>query len=146
MNSQRIEKSAVDGITGADQRMPEVWIEADCPRAEGLRVCRRQRVVRPVFVIGRRRSYIDTPEAREVDLQIPDQQPFSVSRRHCAIELADSKVVVRDLGSRFGTLVDGVRLGEARGRVEVSLPLSRGVHRIVLGPNAAGLCLRLTIA
>ena len=145
MNSQGIEKPAVDGITGADQWMPEVWIEADCPRTERLRACRRQPVVGPVFVIGRRRRYLDTPEAREVDLQIPDQQPFSVSRRHCAIELADSKVVVRDLGSRLGTLVDGVRLGEARGGAEVSVLLSRGVHRIVLGSKAAGLCLRLTI-
>ena len=45
----------------------------------------------------------------EADVQIDDT---SVSRLHCAIVLG-SEVIVRDLGSTNGTLIDGVRAAEA---------------------------------
>ena len=37
-----------------------------------------------------------------------------VSRRHCTIEVTDAGVVVTDLGSRNGTLVNGERLASQR--------------------------------
>ncbi len=45
----------------------------------------------------------------EVDIQIDDT---SVSRLHCAIVLG-SEVIVRDLGSTNGTLIDGIRATES---------------------------------
>src|SRR5437763_16766776 len=44
------------------------------------------------------------------DLQLEDQK---VSRHHAVIEVHDGQTVLRDLGSRNGTYVDGVRLSGA---------------------------------
>ena len=48
-------------------------------------------------------------ELTEADIQIDDT---SVSRLHCAIVLG-SEVIVRDLGSTNGTVVDGDRASES---------------------------------
>ena len=37
-----------------------------------------------------------------------------VSRRHCELDEVDGVLVVRDLGSRHGTYVNGMRVSEAR--------------------------------
>ena len=44
------------------------------------------------------------------DLQLDDQK---VSRHHAVIEVHERQAVLRDLGSRNGTYVDGVRLSGA---------------------------------
>jgi tetratricopeptide (TPR) repeat protein len=48
----------------------------------------------------------------------------SVSRRHCEVDLRDDVVVVRDLGSRNGTLVAGVPIG---GEIALSGPTEIGL-------------------
>jgi CRP-like cAMP-binding protein len=45
------------------------------------------------------------------DLSIPDQLPYQVSRNHCVVEQSGDDLVVRDLGSRLGTIVNGTPLG-----------------------------------
>jgi len=45
------------------------------------------------------------------DLSIPDRQPYQVSRNHCVIDDSGHDLYVRDLGSRRGTIVNGVQLG-----------------------------------
>jgi hypothetical protein len=47
-----------------------------------------------------------------------------VSRRHCEVDLRDDVVVVRDLGSRNGTLVAGVPIG---GEIALSGPTEIGL-------------------
>lgn len=37
-----------------------------------------------------------------------------LSRRHCRLEFADGVLVVRDLGSRHGTYVNGQRISDAK--------------------------------
>jgi pSer/pThr/pTyr-binding forkhead associated (FHA) protein len=73
-----------------------------------------------VFTSGRRqREAIDIDRARltigrvaENDLQLADEK---VSRHHAVIELQDGgRVILRDLDSRNGTFVDGVRLTGSR--------------------------------
>lgn len=53
----------------------------------------------PKLVIGR--------EGGDADLQLPDAE---ISRRHAALECYGSRVVLRDLGSRNGTFVGGVKV------------------------------------
>lgn len=55
------------------------------------------------------KSVSNVGRGAEADIQIDDS---SVSRLHCAIVLG-SQVLVRDLGSTNGTLVDGVRATES---------------------------------
>ncbi len=54
-----------------------------------------------VTVIGRR---------QDCDLCIP---LMNVSRRHCELNQDENKLMVRDLGSRNGTFVDGEKVAEA---------------------------------
>ena len=54
------------------------------------------------------RTVLGTAESAEMKLEDP-----TVSRFHCEITSADGAVVVKDLGSRNGTFVDGVRVREA---------------------------------
>lgn len=57
---------------------------------------------RPVLLVGRH------PEC-DVRLDLP-----SISRRHCCLAVAYDRLTVRDLGSRHGVMVNGLRLDEAR--------------------------------
>ena len=54
-----------------------------------------------ITVIGRRSN---------CDLRIP---VISVSKRHCQINCDDGSLKIRDLGSRNGTLLNGIRINEA---------------------------------
>lgn len=49
---------------------------------------------------------------RSSDAQVRVTDPW-VSRRHCEIDRADGTLVVRDLGSKHGTFVNGERTGVA---------------------------------
>ena len=56
------------------------------------------------------------------DLVLHDR---TVSRFHCDITLSEGRAVVRDLGSRNGTLVDGVSIVHAHARSGATLTLGR---------------------
>ena len=59
-----------------------------------------------------------------------------VSREHCQIDRSDGELMVRDLGSKHGTFVNGraVTLAELRPGDELSVGLSRFVVRSA-GPS-----------
>ncbi|MHC4600982.1 MAG: sigma 54-interacting transcriptional regulator, partial [Planctomycetota bacterium] len=46
----------------------------------------------------------------EADLRVPDR---GASRRHCAVELSEGRIRVRDLNSKNGTLVNGLPVEDA---------------------------------
>ncbi len=123
----------------------QLWIEGDCPVTKKLSACARQQIETEVFTIGRRRSYVDGDYEVVPDLLIAQEEPFSVSRVHCSIEVEGEQVVVRDMRSRLGTLVNGERLGGPMAR-KFLITLGRGEHQLVLGSRKGGLRLRLTVA
>jgi pSer/pThr/pTyr-binding forkhead associated (FHA) protein len=55
----------------------------------------------PLYTIGR---------SRNCALRLSDD--LTVSRQHCLLEVAGNHVSVRDLGSRNGTYVNGVLIGQ----------------------------------
>ena len=65
---------------------------------------------------GREYSYVAPARcvigrARDCDIQLPgDCFHADVSRHHCVLDIAPPAVHVRDLGSRNGTFVNGVRI------------------------------------
>src|SRR4051794_3063780 len=61
---------------------------------------------------------VGSAEEAELTLNVP-----CVSRRHCVIEPLDERVIVRDLGSTNGTLVNGVRVAHAELRPGVVLTI-----------------------
>jgi pSer/pThr/pTyr-binding forkhead associated (FHA) protein len=82
---------------------------------------RRYQLTGPVTVLGR---------GSDADVVLDDP---GVSRRHAEIRVDDGDVVVRDLGSTNGTLVDGQRTPSAR--------LSDG-STITVGRTRITVCLR----
>jgi transcriptional regulator with PAS, ATPase and Fis domain len=76
------------------------------------------------------RAVIGTHET--ADLVLTDR---TVSRFHCEITLSEGKAVLRDLGSRNGTLVDGVSVMQAHLRSGSSLTLGRTQVRFDLGTD-----------
>lgn len=57
--------------------------------------------------------------------------PLVVSAHHCEIIADEGGLYLRDLGSRFGTTVNGTTIG--RGKGEYKAPLQKGDNAVILG-------------
>jgi two-component system response regulator GlrR len=108
---------------------PGPTCEVDAPRRETLEV--RRFLLR--ISSGPDAGTCHTASGRVVvgthpsaDIQLADP---TLSRFHCEIELVDGRAVVRDLGSRNGTLVDGVSVMEAHLRAGAILTLGKSTLR-----------------
>jgi two-component system response regulator GlrR len=69
------------------------------------------------------------------DVRLTDD---SVSLFHCEIEVCDERLLVRDLGSRNGTVLDGVIVREAHPRAGSILVLGRTRLRVEVGAARVG--------
>ena len=76
-------------------------------------------LTRPAILIGRH---------SECDVQLKDAP---VSRFHCCIALAYDRIVIRDLGSRNGLRVNGIRVEEARLFSGDEIALGPVIYRLV---------------
>lgn len=85
------------------------------------------------FRIGR--AFADTNVAffARNDLALPDRQPFRVSRNHCEIDSGEQGLLIRDRGSRLGTVVNNESIG-ADANV-LSAPLHEGENLLLLGAD-----------
>lgn len=82
------------------------------------------------FSVGRR-TFMSAAYDGSVDLQLVDRRPHYMSRRHFAIQRLGRELMVRDCGSRSGTLVNGIAIG-ANGQGQTA-PLRAGRNEIVAG-------------
>src|SRR6187402_10439 len=100
------DRAALCTLTSFDQgrslRLPSIQIAVTLP---DRRVISSTLDIRPL-VLG---------TSVECDLAVPDPR---ISRKHCELRITDRGVVLRDLGSKNGTLVRGVPI------IEVLLPPS----------------------
>ena len=83
------------------------------------------------FVVGRVPAGDEGLPPRQPDLLVEDKEPFRLSRDHFIIEYRDDRLVVSDLGSTLGTVVNGQPIGWDFMRD--SAPLHRGENRIIAG-------------
>jgi CRP-like cAMP-binding protein len=65
------------------------------------------------------------------DYTIEDKEPYHVSPHQCSIERHGSVVVLRDRGSRYGTIVNGKALGSEFDRSDIDLHV--GDNEVILG-------------
>ncbi len=86
----------------------DVMDTADAPTASGFRLTVLEGDAAAPFDAGGERCAIGTHESNELCLR-----DSRVSRFHCEVVLDGPEARVRDLGSRNGTIVDGVRAVEA---------------------------------
>jgi hypothetical protein len=77
------------------------------------------------------------------DFSIDDEPPYQVSRNHCAIERTGRGFLVKDRGSKLGTIVNGIAIGEASPRM--TAPLKRGDNDIILGGADSRVRLRVRV-
>lgn len=70
-----------------------------------------------------------------MDLPLPDQRPFIVSRSHCRIECKVGAYFVRDVGSLTGTIVNGTTIGTEH--PSLTAPLKPGENTLTIGPPAS---------
>ncbi len=83
--------------------------------AKGPEAGKAYQILKPIVTIGR---------GSQADIQLSDT---AISRRHCVIEIAPDRTVLRDLGSTNGTHVSGQRIDFAylRDRTEFDLGSTR---------------------
>jgi len=134
---------SVEPVEHAQSRF-NLWIEPDSKKTRVQTLLRRRRIKEGVFVIGRRISVLDNGGAGAPDFQIAQHEPYTVSKRHCAIESTNKGVRVLDLGSRLGTLVNGIRIGGPSAK-RMEILLEAGEHCLIVGPPNSGHRFRLTI-
>ena len=84
-----------------------------------------------IQLLGRRPWPGEKMPRRVPDLLLDDQNPFRLSRQHFVIDSAHGRLVVRDLDSSLGTLVNGEPIG-SHFRADVA-ELRPGPNRIVAG-------------
>ena len=128
---------ACEGEGGSDEEgaggISEVWLHPDSEELHKQTLLKARKIDRAVFLIGRRVSgSVHYPHDDPPDLLIVEQAPFTLSKLHCQIEQAGGRVVLRDLGSRSGTVLGSKRL-KSNWRQTNSMVVPKGTHSLVLG-------------
>jgi CRP/FNR family transcriptional regulator, cyclic AMP receptor protein len=84
------------------------------------------------FKIGGYLAGDETTKNRQNHLVIATEgPPLIVSQQHCQIEVQDGGLYINDLGSRFGTVVNGKVIGRGKGKYKA--PLQKGENSVVMG-------------
>ncbi len=83
------------------------------------------------FTVGRAPGENETASVIPVDLAIPEPAPYRLSRAHFSFLARNGEVLVRDLNSMLGTLVNDRPLG--RDFPAHSAPLRKGENTVVAG-------------
>jgi len=83
------------------------------------------------FRIGRWSENFQADVFVSNDLLVRDDEPYQISRNHCAIEQEGDRYYVLDRGSTFGTHVNGKAIGGTE--TQMVHALQRGENRIQLG-------------
>ena len=128
----------------AASNLCEVWIEPDSPETRSQSLCARRRIEGSTFVIGRRGSGISCMSVNPPDLCVSQGEPYSLSKRHCMITIKNDNIYVKDLNSRFGTVINDHRFGNSINGVSV-MRLRSGVHSLTLGIRSDNIKFRITV-
>ncbi|MFP4166351.1 MAG: FHA domain-containing protein [Opitutales bacterium] len=129
---------------GEEGSFPHVRIDPDSDETREQTLLRGREIRQRNFLIGRRKTGAEPNPEQLPDFIVCEHEPFTVSKNHCLIELVEDGVVVRDLGSRFGCVLNGEKIGGAKGMV-AEKRLGAGEHTLVLGRKDGPYRFRLTI-
>lgn len=123
----------------------KVWIEPASARTKSQRLLTRSEIEKEdLFIIGRRGFGEGRYDYSNPGFQIRDHEPFTISKRHCSISITSEGVLVEDLRSRFGVIVNGQRLGVSRNNPS-RVVLGRGEHDLVIGRRSSDNRFRLIV-
>lgn len=83
------------------------------------------------FRVGREPVSSESSPLDWNDLAFPDHVPFNMSLNHFALERTERGMTVRDRGSRFGTIVNGTKIGGLTRKNAMTLAI--GNNEIIAG-------------
>lgn len=133
---------AVDAGSGS---ISEVWLYPDSEELHKQTLLQARRIDQRVFQIGRRVSdAVHYPHDDPPDLLIVENPPYTLSRLQCEIEIDTDRVILRDLGSCAGTVLDNKRLWKSS-RKPSSVVVPKGSHALILGLSDGPFRFRLEV-
>jgi len=83
------------------------------------------------FVVGRLPAIGEAQPTPRPDLVIADEQPFRLSRQHFMVAHRGTQLLIADLGSKLGTIVNGQAIGHHF--TKDTAPLHHGENHVVAG-------------
>ena len=83
------------------------------------------------FLVGRAPAEGESEPSRRPDLLIEDEEPYRLSRQHFVIARSGDRLLVSDVGSKLGTIVNGQPIGHHF--MNDAAPLRPGDNQIVAG-------------
>jgi CRP/FNR family transcriptional regulator, cyclic AMP receptor protein len=96
------------------------------------------------FTVGRQPGEHETAAAIAPDLAVPEPAPYRLSRAHFTLMGREGEVVVRDLNSTLGTIVNDRPLG--RDFPSDSAPLHKGENTLVAGGRGSPFAFVVTLS
>ena len=87
------------------------------------------------FVVGRVPDARETRPPQHPNLLLQDHKPFRLSRDHFMVARRDSRLIVSDLGSTLGTIVNDQAIGQHF--MSDAAPLRPGANRIIAGGHGS---------
>lgn len=92
---------------------------------------RGHEIIQMPYGVGRKPLRGEQSPRTEVALMFPDSKPYNLSRSHFVIERGHNALMIRDVGSQLGTLVNGLRIGIEEPLNAVALHI--GENEIIAG-------------
>ena len=95
------------------------------------------------FRVGRAAARGESNPLDWNDLSLPDSEPYNLSINHFAVERIEDGIAVRDRGSRFGTIVNGVVIGADTDQNMKALEI--GANEVIAGRADSPFRFRLVV-
>ena len=89
------------------------------------------RAAKVPFVVGRQPAIGEAEPVPRPDLVIADEEPFRLSRQHFMVARRGTQLLIADLGSKLGTIVNGQAIGHHF--TKDTAPLHHGENHVVAG-------------
>jgi hypothetical protein len=123
--------------------LPRIMLAAATDRARSFVGAELIPIGKLPFTVGRRPEGDEAPPVIPPDLAIPEPPPYRLSRAHFSLIAQGGGVVVRDLNSTLGTIVNDRAIG--REFPIDSAPLHGGENTIVAGGKGSPFVFKVTV-
>ena len=130
-------------VVEAPTTTPAITLLATTPGARAFVGADPIAITRLPFTLGRQPAEDEVPPVITPDLAIPEPGPYRLSRAHFSLIAQGGEVMVRDLASTLGTIVNDRAIG--RDFPVDSAPLHRGDNTIIAGGKGSPFVFRVTL-
>jgi hypothetical protein len=126
---QALARHATAATAGA--KVPQVMLLAAAPDTKGALPAAGLAVARFPFRVGRKPFSNESDLLAMNEVAVADRPPAQMSLNHFAIDLVGGDVILRDRGSRDGTIVNGVAIGNLA--AHDTAMLRKGENEVIAG-------------